>query len=178
MRSARAWLAQTARPRRSAVADGMQRYGGMSPIVSASQRCSVSWAVSRVVMAPGLIPSGPGRQGPIPRNTRRRQSAARALACWRWHHGSRGIAGHGRGADGPCHHKKAPRSVEDSMFDFFAWGSLQSVNALRRPSARANHCFYSVLATYLSIEIGWYRRDAHPVRLNQPQLLRGRDHHD
>lgn len=52
-RSVREWAAQTARPRRSAVADVVQRYGGMSLMVSASQRCSAA-AASRMVMGAGL----------------------------------------------------------------------------------------------------------------------------
>jgi hypothetical protein len=61
MRRARAWLAQTARPCRSAVALVVQRYGGMSLIVSASQRCSM--VVSRTGLGRRLGRMSAGRQG-------------------------------------------------------------------------------------------------------------------
>jgi hypothetical protein len=65
----------------------------MSPIVSASQRCSVVVTVSRMLMGAGLRGCRPGVKGD-PAQRPRHQPLARELARCRWWPCGRGICWH------------------------------------------------------------------------------------
>jgi hypothetical protein len=121
MRKARAWLAQTALPLRSAVALVVQRYGGMSLMVSASQRCSV--AASMMVIAPGGL-MWAGRQG----------RGCRELARCRWCHDGRGIAGHQRPAL-----RVVPHLPKWSWVVRAGWSRNQTDNASERHAGRSHY---------------------------------------
>jgi hypothetical protein len=107
IRRARAWLAQTAGPFRPAVSDVVLRYGGMSLIVSASQRCStVVTADSRMVMDAALRLMWVGRQG------RRRESRDLSVKQWGGLHRF----------EGHCHSRAGSRENNQSGTSIFCRG--------------------------------------------------------